>query len=154
MADDVAAVCNVDDTCIVYPAFPYQKLCANEIEKRKLNKENLIYINEDKDKYLVPVGSGFESEPKKLKTFFFIIKAPVDKLSVQKLSGFDCFMAIKENLFLHRLKGAWTTLSEVINQCMKIAAGCQVYLVTRPENIDTLDALSKKVLEIVFNITR
>lgn len=145
MADDVAAVRYVDNECIVYPAFPFQKLCSNEVEKRNLNKNTLIYINEDKDKYLVPVNDIFAPHPLKLKAFFYIIKAPVKELTIDKLSGFECFMSIKDNLFLHRLTGQWETTPMVINQCMNIASGCDVYLIVRPDNTDTLEDISKYV---------
>ena len=150
MADDVAGIHFKDNDCMVYPAFPFQKLCSNEIEKRGLEKSNLIYINEDKDKYLVPVKEIFESEPKKLQYFFFIVKAQVDRLTISQMTGFDCFMAIKENLFLHRLiGGTWESKPQVINACMKIAANSKIYLVFRPENKDTLDELCDEITKII-----
>ena len=149
MADDVASVRFDNDKCMVYPAYPYQKLCSNEIDKRALDKSKLIYINETKDKYLVPVDDIFESKPHQLKALFYIIKAPVEELTFKKLSGFDCFMSIKDNLFLHRLKGKWETTPEVINQCMKIASGCDVYLIVRPENQDTLNEIYRNIIEFV-----
>ena len=117
LADDVAAIRFKDDKCLVYPAYPFQKLCSNEVENRALDKSKLVYINEDKDKYLVPVNDIFEPAPHQLKAFFYIIKAPVEELTLKKLSGFECFMSVKENLFLHRLKGNWETTPEVISQC-------------------------------------
>ena len=149
MADDVAAIRFVGGDCLVYPAFPFQKLCSNEVEKRKLDKNTLIYINEDKDKYLVPVTDIFECNSRILKAFFYIIKAPVDCLAIQKLSGFECFLSIKDNLFLHRLTGKWETTPEVINQCMKTASVCDVYLITRPENADTLEEISQEVINLI-----
>lgn len=149
MADDVAAVSFTEDTCMVYPAFPFQKLCSNEVEKKALDKNKLIYINEDKDKYLVPVIDIFETTPQQLKAFFYIVKAPVEELLFKKLSGFDCFMSVKDNLFLHRLKGKWENTPEVINQCMKIASEGDVYLILRPDNKDTLNEICKKVMDLI-----
>lgn len=151
MADDVAAIHFIDDKCMVHPAYPFQKLCSNEVEKRALDKSKLIYINEDKDKYSVPVDDIFEPIPHQLKAFFYIIKAPVEELTFKKLSGFECFMSVKENLFLHRLKGNWENTPEVINQCMKIASGCNVYLIIRPENKNTLAEISNKIVESLQN---
>ncbi len=149
MADDVAAIRFVEGKCLVYPAFPFQKLCSNEVEKHKLDKDTLIYIDEDKDKYLVPVTDIFESHPRKLKSFFYIVKAPVCSLTIRKLSGFECFMSVKENLFLHRLTGKWETTPEVITQCMKTASMCDVYLITRPKNTDTLEEISQEVINLI-----
>jgi len=102
MADDVAAV-RLEDEVNVYPAFPYQKLVRNEVEKRGLNKDELIYINEDKDKFLVPVGNAFCAEPRKIKFMVFIVVADVTEVQVKKLSGIEQLMAFRTNLFLHRL---------------------------------------------------
>lgn len=149
MADDVAGIHFCNENCMIYPAFPFQKLCANEIDKKNLNKNDLIYINEDKDKYLFPVNDIFEHNPRKLEAFFYIIKAPVKRLTINKLSGFDCFISIKDNLFLHKLRGEWENTPEVINLCMKVASCCPIYLITRPENIDTLEEINQDVLKII-----
>ncbi|MBO4921449.1 MAG: hypothetical protein J5372_05995 [Lachnospiraceae bacterium] len=149
LADDVAGIRFSNDECLVYPAFPFQKLCSNEIEKRGLDKKNLIYINEDKDKYLVPVNDIFEYNPQKANSFFYIIKAPVEELTIRKLSGFECFMSIRDNLFLHRLKGSWENSKEVIDMCMKTASKFKIYLIIRPENKDTLDEIYHKVLSLI-----
>ena len=149
MADDVAGVHFEDDNCIIHSAFPFQKLCSNEINKRGLDKKNLIYINEDKDKYLVPVNEIFEYSPKKLQAFFYIVKSPEKELKIQKLTGFDCLIAIKDNLFLHKLNGEWENTPEIINICLKIASCCPIYLIVRPERSDTLEEISKKVLHLI-----
>ena len=149
MADDVAAARFENNECMIYPAFPFQKLCSNEIDKRGIDRKTLIYINEDKDKYLVPVRDIFESEPAKLRAFFYIIKGQMEELKIQKLTGFDCFVSIKDNLFLHKLRGDWETIPEVINLCMKIASSCPVYIIVRPEHEDTLDAITDKMMELL-----
>ena len=149
MADDAAAVRCVNDKCMVFPAFPYQKLCANEVEKRKLNKADLYYIDEDKDKYLVPAGVNYEPDPQPLKYFFYIVKAPIEELRIQRISGFDSFMTVKNNLFLNCLHGDWATNPCVINQCMNIASKCIVYLIARPEEKDTLEEMTERVMNII-----
>ena len=151
MADDVAAVRLCGDDCMIYPAFPYQKLCSNEVKSRNLNIDDLVYINEDKDKYLVPVKEIFVDSPTRLSCFFYIIKAPVKELSVRRLTGFECFITIKDNLFLHRLKGSWETAPEVIGSCMNIASKCPIYLIIRPDGADTLDEIKSEVEKAVRN---
>ncbi len=147
MADDIAAVrCDKDN--VVYPAFPYQKLVRNEVEKRGLNKENLIYINEDKDKFLVPAGDDFCSEPCEIKCMIFIVVSDAQEVKVRQLTGLEQLMAFRTNLFLHKLNGAWENLPEVLNMCLKVAGKCPVYLVMRPSGIDSISAMA----DIVKNI--
>ena len=153
MADDVAGVRFDADDCFVYPAFPFQKLCSNEIDNKGLNKTELIYINEDKDKYLVPANNIFEYNPQKLQALFYIIKAPVEKLIINKLSGFDCFISVRDNLFLHKLPGEWEKTPEVINTCMKIASKCPIYLIIRPSTQNTLNEICQFVYDHTGHLT-
>ncbi len=144
MADDVAAV-RCDDEVKVYPAFPYQKLCRNEVDKRELDYEDLIYIDEDKDKFLVPVGDAFADVPGKIKCMVFIVVEDVPEVQVQKLSGLDQMMAIKQNMFLTILHGSWLNSPDVLNMCLKMAGSCPVYVVIRPREGDSLDAIAQAV---------
>ena len=148
MADDVAAVKLEDDDVSVYPAFPFQKLVRNEVEKRCLNKDELIYINEDKDKFLVPVGDAFYPDMCKLKFMVFIVVADVPEVQVKKLVGIEQLMAFRANLFLHKLNGEWETFPEVLDLCLKAAGKCPVHMITRPRNVDSVAAMA----EIVKNI--
>ena len=147
MADDVAAV-RCDDEVTVYPAFPYQKLCRNEVDKRKLDYKDLIYIDEDKDKFLVPVGDEFSAVPGRIKCMIYIIVADVPKVEVQKLTGLNQMMAVKRNLFLTALKGEWLNNPDVLNMCLKMAGSCPVYVVARPKGVDSVSAMAQIVNEI------
>ncbi|WP_044915207.1 hypothetical protein [Butyrivibrio sp. WCE2006] len=169
MADDVAAVkleavqeCKQDDNkladrgnnitkeAIVYSAFPYQKLCRNEVESRNLNLDELLYIDETKDKFLVPAKNVFIDTPQKLKFMVYLVAADSKELSVHKLTGFDQLMAVKNNLFLHRLCGAWENEKDVLELCIGIAGNCPVYLIVRPREGFYQDRIAEKVIDI-FN---
>ena len=149
LADDVAAIRFENDECMVYPAFPYQKLCSNEVAKRGLETAELEYIVGDKDKYLVPVKDIFEDRPQKLTHFFYIVKADGGELSIQKQTGFDCFRTIKDNLFLHKLAGEWEAKPDVISMSMKAASKCDVYRIVRPDGVDTLDRIRAEAEKII-----
>ena len=148
MADDVAAVRIEGEGTNVYPAFPYQKLCRNEVEKRELDEDDLIYINEDKDKYLVPVKECFVGDKRPLKYLIFIVVSDKKVVTVTKLSGLNQLFALKENLFLARLKGSWLNDKNLLNLCLQVASGCPVYLIERPEGVDTLQEMADTVMRI------
>jgi hypothetical protein len=147
MADDVAGV---SADAVVYPAFPYQKLCRNEVEKRELDEDDLIYINEDKDKYLVPVGETFSPEPKPLKALVFVVVGG-EEVSVQQLSGLNQLMALRQNLFLHKLTGPWENDKELLELCLKVASSCKVYMISRPAGKDTVSQICDEIEKIVRN---
>ena len=149
LADDVAPIRNVDGTNMVYPAFPYQKLCRNEVEKRNMNLDELIYISSEKDKYLVPVKEIFDENPQPLKCIVMLMAARTDKLVVQRIKGFDTYRVVRENVFLHKLQGAWEGDPRAVNACMKIASEVPVYLIVRPIEKDTLFEIRDEILKIV-----
>ena len=144
MADDVAAV-KMEDNAFVYSAFPYQKLCRNEIKKRNFCMEELIYIGEDKDKFLVPVKDAFVRSPQKLKFMVYMVITEKTEVQVQKLKGIAQLIAFKNNLFLHRLRGDWENDPGVLDLCLTIAADCPVYVISRPENKDTIDEILNNI---------
>ncbi len=148
MADDVAAVTIEGDNAVVYPGFPYQKLVRNEVESRNLDISKLIYINEDKDKFLVPVGDGFESEPQALKEFIFLVVGDVPELKFEQLKGLNQLFAIKNNLFLHKLQGAWENDKQLIEECLAIASKCNTYLFVRPKEGDSTLKIMEKLSEV------
>lgn len=142
MADDVAAVKIKDDHAVVYPAFPFQKLCRNEVESRNFDMNELIYIGEDKDKFLVPVKDKFVAQPQKLKFMLFLRKGDVDEVIVKKLSGLEQLMAIRQNVFLHKLSGEWENFPEVLNLALAIAGHCPVYMIIRPVEGNSQDIMA------------
>ncbi len=148
MADDVAAVKKEETEALVYPAFPYQKLCRNEVEKRNLDVRELVHVADDEDKFFVPVKEAFESTPQRLKGMFILVITDGTEVEVQKLSGLSQFMTIRQNLFLHRLKGEWESKKELMELCMEVAKDCPVYVIARPDGIDTTDDITHKIIEI------
>lgn len=149
MADDVAAVKFDGEKDIVFPAFPYQKLCRNEVDKRSLDHEGLIYIDEGKDKYLVPVGDKFVSKAQTLKLLVFLAVGDVKEVTVRKLTGFEQFLGICNNLFLKVLKGPWENFPEVINLSMELASKCPVYQIVRPFEGDSQDRIADEIETII-----
>jgi len=149
MADDVAAVRYENGENTVYPAFPYQKLCTNELEKRNINLDELIHVDSDKDKYLVPIGDKFNGNPHPLKALVMITIANIPDVIVQRVMGFDTYRVIRENLFLHKLKGAWENEQKVVEASFKMAGSVPIYLIARPAGKDTLEEVKGEVMKIV-----
>lgn len=147
MADDVAAVRLEGDNAIVYSGFPYQKLVRNEVESRNLDIGKLIYINEEKDKFLVPVDENFEDKPQILKNFVFLVVGDVPEVQFGQLRGLDMLFAIKNNLFLHKLPGTWENEKELVEECLNIASKCNVFIVVRPSEGDSTIKILEKLEE-------
>lgn len=150
MADDIAAI-SFDENIYVHPTFPYQKLCRNEIEANDLDKSGMLYIDENKDKFLVPVKKHFVNEPQKLKGMIYIVPAMVDNVEVHELSGFDQFMAFKNNIFMHKMTGEWEKEKGFLDLCLKAAGKCPVYVILRPIGKNTVESMCASIKNLFLD---
>lgn len=153
MADDVAAVDLKEGVPFVYPAFPYQKLCRNEVEGRNLNLDELIYVDEEKDKFLVPVKEVYYGHSAPLKLMVILVAEDVEDIEIKKLSGMEHVFALKENLFLSMLPGEWKDDIYLNKTCLMVASKCPVYQIKRPCNNekDTSGDITNMIMDILDN---
>lgn len=150
MADDMAFVeYREDNSVIARSAFPYQKLCRDAAEKTRLPLEELIYIDEEKDKFLVPCHDIFEENQRPLKAIIILTRAAAASVQTRPLQGIEAFYACVNNLFLRHLLGDRKYEPIIAQGCLKIASAVPVYLVERPYDTDT----TRQVLEAVRAIT-
>ena len=122
----------------------------NRARRKHVASNMLIYIDETKDKFLVPVKDKFVSKPQKLQFMIYLLVGETEDVAVQKLSGLNQLMAIRRNVFLHRLTGDWENSREYGELCLKIASKCPVYMIVRPATGNSQD----KIADIVEKIYR
>ena len=104
MADDMAYVKTKEGgEVVVYPAFPYQKLCRDAALRKGYNLDELIYLGEEKDKFFVPYQGDFVTHEMPVKALVVLMLAAVDEVSVSEITGMNKFMACANNLFLRHL---------------------------------------------------
>ncbi len=152
MADDVALVRVEEGKAICYPAFPYQKLCRDVVEQGNYDMEKLLYINEQKDKFLVPYEGEFDLEGKELHSIFCLGKLkPDDELYMKEIVGINKLRACVNNLFLRRLMDEERYSPLIGGKCLEIASKVKMYLIARPDGTDTLEARVDYILEQVGN---
>lgn len=138
MADDIVAVrINEEEKVMACPAFPYQKLCRDAVNREGFQPDELIYIDEDKDKFLVSRKEQFTDHPVKVKAMVMLGVYDGDKVEVEEITGVNKLMAVRENLFLKRLSGEWLGKANLIKTCLEIGSKVPIYVVMRPEKSDT-----------------
>jgi len=148
MADDVAVVTVEDGKAICYPAFPYQKLCRDVVEQGNYDMDKLIYINEQKDKFLVPYEGEFDLKGKELYSIFFLGTLPPEaELYMDEIKGIHKLHACANNLFLSRFMNKERYSPVVGGKCLEIASKVKMYAIGRPDGADTLDARVEYILE-------
>ena len=150
MADDMAWVeITEEQKVMARPAFPYQKLCRDAALSQGYDLESLLYINEDKDKFLVPYRGTFRTEPVPVKGFLMLgLTNEEDVVCVEAL-GMEKFHICANNLFLRHLLGTDCYHPQIGQKCLKMAAGIPIYYIGRPVDRDTTEQVMQKAFETV-----
>ena len=152
MADDAALVKYDKSTgeTMVYPAFPYQKLCRNVAVERGYDLNELIYINEQRDKFLVPCRGNFDLTPKPLKKFITLGLHQGEDVIVKEMQGLDKFHVCVNNLGLRHLLGPEKYAPHIGQKCLELIANVDVHLIARPAGKDTTEEIKKAAFDIIL----
>ena len=150
MADDITLVeCN-EQYAVAYPGFPYQKLCRDVVEKKKLDTKELIYIDEDKDKFLVKWDGEYHTEGVELTTLVVILVGDENtKLEVKEAQGFEKLQYVVDNLFLKKRILFRENNPQLIKRCLDIASRINILVVTRPYGIDSASQQLELIEELL-----
>jgi len=152
MADDVTYIKKGDDSMpYAYPAFPYQKLCRNEVEKRHQGEEGLVYIGEEKDKFLVPWRGNYTAGSRPLKAIIYMSKYQGDELLIKEIKGFEKYLVLSKALFMIALIGEKAYQKEIGENVMWLASKIPVIGVLRPDGKDTLSEITEETMKMVEN---
>lgn len=146
LADDIAMVDPMNEL-LIQPAFPQQKVCRNVAER--MDKSELIYINEKKDKFAYHNLKDFCDEPRKLTTMFMLSPYDGDQVSMEKVTGVAKLNGVLKNLFLldaYRAMGF--TIEEKI-RCLEIAGKIDIYKISRPREGDTVEIIKEMIMNTV-----
>lgn len=153
MADDMAWVeITEEQQVMVRPAFPYQKLCRNVAIDQGYNLDELIYINEEKDKFLAPYRGEFSTEAVTVKGFIMLGVISGEDVVTFEAQGMQKFQICANNLFLRHLLGKDKYQPHIGQKCMKMAAGVSIHFIGRPDGKDTTKQVIEKAFEIVESL--
>lgn len=129
MADDMALVETAADGGVyAKPAFPYQKLCRADAMRSGCPQEQMIYIDETKDKFLVPYRKSFSTEPVRVRCMLVLFQHAGEDLIQYEVSGIDKMRACAENLFLRHLLKEKKYDPSIGVLCLKMAAGIPIHI--------------------------
>ncbi len=153
MADDMAFVQTVDKkTSYAFPAFPFQKLCRNVAIEKGYNLDELIYINEDKDKFLVPYQGEFSLEAVPIKAFIMLGISNRAEVDVKEINGLEKFIIYANNLFLRHLLRERKYNPEFGQLCIEMAACVPTYCINRPFEGDTTTQVIQSAFDIIAGL--
>lgn len=150
MADDMSVV-KMDENgeVLATAAFPYQKLCRDVAETISIPMEEMIYIDEEKDKFLVPYKGDFEDKPTPIKAMFILTITEQDKITVQELAGAAKLQACMNSLFLAPLLGENLYAPENGMRVLKFASRIPVYKIERPMGRNSREEVLEAILKVL-----
>lgn len=142
MADDLAVIdC---ETMELHPGFPVQKLCGNMVEQLELDKSELVYIGEARDKYEQLLNEGdYLYEKRPLKAIFQICKHDGEELRCYEVTGNDKLKIVANNIFCIFFVKNFPMDAQSMMRYLKIAQNVKIYRIERPSGKDTLNDISK-----------
>lgn len=149
MADDMAFVETIDGVSYVKPAFPYQKLCRDAAIEKGYDLDKEIYIDEEKDKFLVRYNGEFVLDRMPVSQLIYLQRCLEGDVKHVEVTGISSFYVCAENLFLRKLLGKAKYAPEIGQLCLKMAASIKVDSVIRPVEKDTLSEVMDIIEEIL-----
>lgn len=154
LADDIAAVLFEGEQPIIPPTFPYQKLCRDAALSQGYDPKDLIYIDEEKDKFLVPMHELAISHPIPFHSFVYLFVHNGKELIYEKLEGMDKFIQLIENQFLRHLLGERKFAPSIGQCCLNIAKEIEVHVIGRPRNSYVVDEICHIFDSQIFHDTK
>lgn len=148
LADDVAMVEESERNVVSYPAYPQRKLCRDAVVRNGLDMEDLIYIDEDKDKFAVNCQEEFSREPAKVAVMAVLYPWDKAEVKVEEIFGNEKIQMFVQNLFLHVYFKNAGMAPEKFFKCVQLLAQLKVLRVFRPINGgDTSETMMQMIMK-------
>lgn len=150
MADDITMLDFSDEASVyTYSAFPYQKLCRDAVQRLGISEEELLYIDEAKDKFLVPYRGPFPTGPVPVQAMILLSLSKTDRVLSSEVTGVAKFQACMNSLFLRPLLGDTLYTPENGILGLTLASRIPVYHIIRPVGYDTRKAILNQILTYI-----
>jgi len=150
LADDMTAVYkDADGIVYVEPAFPYQKLCRDAALDQGYTLDELIYIDEDKDKFLVPCKERFYSRRAPLGGMIYLYPHKGEDVQYADATGMQLFGLCANNLFLRHLLGAQKFEPYIGQRCLDVASGMRACTIGRPLGKNSVDEIMQYACDFI-----
>lgn len=149
MADDMAVVTKAEDGVWVWPAYPFQKMCRDEVERAGFSPDEIYYIDEEKDKFMVPYKGEYSVNPVPLSGLLYLCKKASGDIEVQEVEGVQKFFLCANNLFLRRLLKEGKYAPYIGERCLWVAAAARMSCMIRSFRDSLPEKTAEKALAIV-----
>ena len=152
LADDMSIIkFSKEGTALAAPAFPYQKLCRNVVTDLNIPQDDLIYIDEDKDKFLVTYTGEFNVEAAPIRALILLSRnSSLSEVICHEIKGVDKMHACISTLFLKPLLGSELYAPEIGSLCLKLASMIPIYEIIRPTDKNTQEKICDTIEKLLL----
>lgn len=148
LTDDICAIGEtLDGNFTVKPGFPQQKLCKDAMIKMEYDIDKFVRVNDDRDKYALPVGNLFYEKSVSLNAIFELTVDDVDNVEIVKVTGSEKFLRIMKNIYLIDVIGHSGLENSYFKKCMQIANKISYYRIIRPREGFSVEQQIELIIE-------
>ena len=152
LADDTMRVHPGVGGMLAEPSYPQQKICRDMALKCGKPLEELIYIDEERDKYAWRRQDCYRKEAVVLGKIFWLRKDPVDRrkdaVRIRRITGKEALEILSAQLYLADTYKYSTGIPYLLmEQLIRIAGQTEIYEVGRQTDKDTLPEVITKILQ-------
>lgn len=147
VADDVSAVSVLEERIMVSPAFPQQKLCKDAALRLGYKLEELIYIDEFRDKYAVRLKDGYEQEQLPLGVIVELVAKDCEEFSIKEIVGIEKLKLLFRNIYRGYVLDTMGMPEKMQVELLKIAEKIPMYQCIRPKKGFHMEQIVDWILE-------
>lgn len=148
LTDDLSAILfEKDGIPKILPGFPQQKLWADSLDEMAVpvDKDSLVKVMGDMDKYCVPSRESFCDHPLKPTHIYELIPYQEKKIRIERIQGADKINTIMKNTYFTFLPSGFDISESHFSQCIKLAKQVMVSRIFRPEKGFMINELTDAV---------
>lgn len=148
LTDDISAIGETyDGDFYVKPGFPQQKLCKDAMIKMGYNLDKFFKVNDDKDKYALPVGSFFSEKSVPLAAIFELVVGDVDNVEIINVTGSEKILRMMKNIYLIDVTQYSGMENSFFKKCIEIANKTPYYRIIRPKEGFSVEQQIELIIE-------
>jgi hypothetical protein len=136
MADDISTISYERN---VNPGYPQQKLCKDTMIKLGYEISNYKMIDDDREKYVIPIKRGFVSKPIQLGAICEVALGNDDDVKIQEIMGKDKLVSLMNNVYRIEILKSVGISPNYFSKCLEIVKSIPFYRISRPKDKFTVN---------------
>ena len=147
LTDDVSSIVIENGRADIIPAYPQRKLLRDACAPLGYNPEDLVQLNDERDKLAVRDRENWQSQPVVLSAIIELYHASGDdRVSVSPVAGRDKLACVMRNLYRRWMHVPGGDIAPVtLKKILTIAAQANIYRVGVPRDIKAITSVVRDI---------